>query len=137
MMGGLGAGSCSRSPWSAWERPVWGALQAYADGIKDLITFFPEKWPVIVTTDLVVRTERWAMLKEACDRAAPPGFDPVRPWNYVIPAAAYGSDDLRVQAWWSRMLVLPATLSHTQGQTANLINILEGVACLLLPRPSP
>ena len=105
-----------------------GALKTYSDALKELVTFFPNKWPVIVTTDLVVRTERWARMKERCDRLPPAGYDPARPWNFVIPAASYGSADLKVQAWWSRMLVLPATLTQTASQAAQLVNALEGNA---------
>ena len=88
-----------------------GALRAYADGIRDLALLFPNKWGIVVTTDLVVRAERWAHLRERCDRDPPTDFEAKRPWNYVIATSAHGSHDLRVQAWWQRTFVLPATLT--------------------------
>ena len=105
-----------------------GALKTYADGLKELATLFPDKWAVLVTTDVIVRSERWSSIKERCDRDPPVGYDSSRPWSHVIPASAWGSDDRRVQAWWQRMLVLPAVTTGTAAQTAILVNALEGGA---------
>ena len=70
-----------------------GALKAYADGLKDLATLFPSRWPILISTDLVVRTERWSALKERFDRSPPPGYSPARPWSFIISTSAYGSED--------------------------------------------
>ena len=105
-----------------------GALKSYSDGMKELATLFPDKWPILVTTDVIVRSERWSSIKERCDRTPPPGYDSARPWSYVIPASAWGSEDMRAQAWWQKMLVLPAATTSTVAQTANLVNALEGGA---------
>ena len=105
-----------------------GALKAYADGLKELATLFPDKWPILVTTDVIVRSERWTDLKERCDRSPPDGYDPSRPWTYIIPTSAWGSGDARVQQWWQRMVVLPASTRGTVGAAASLVNALEGGA---------
>ena len=81
---------------------------------------------MIVTTDLIVRSERWAALKERSDRYPPTDFDARRPWDYVIAVSVYGSHDLRVQAWWQRMFVLPATLTSSSGAASSLVALLDG-----------
>ena len=117
-----------------------GALKAYSDGLKELATLFPSKWPILVTTDLIVRSERWASIKERCDRSPPPGYDLARPWAHVIPASAWGSQDARVQAWWQRMVILPSATTPSLAQTATLVNALEGGAlpagAVAFPMPS-
>ena len=105
-----------------------GALRAYADGIKELYTLFPSKWPVLVTTDLIVRSERWGSLRERFDRAAPAGYEPSRPWSYVVSTSAWGSEDQKVQQWWQSRLVLPAAITGSVNQTAALVSSLDGGA---------
>ena len=105
-----------------------GALRAYSDGLQELATLFPGKWPVLVTTDLIVRSERWGSLKERFDRAPPVGYDPRRPWSYVISTSAWGSDDQKVQQWWQSRLVLPAAITGSVNQAAALVSALDGGA---------
>ena len=105
-----------------------GALKAYADGLKDLATLFPSRWPILISTDLVVRTERWSSLKERFDRTPPPGYNPARPWSHIISMSAYGSEDQKVQTWWNKMVVLPATTTGSVNHTAAVVNAMEGAA---------
>jgi len=103
-----------------------GALRVYAAGLKELATLFPDKWPLLVTTDVIVRSERWTDLKEKCDQTHPAGYDPSRPWAFIIPTSAWGSGDARVQQWWQRMVVLPAATRSSVGSATSLVNALEG-----------
>ena len=48
-----------------------GYLNRYATGIHSLRQLFPNKWSLILTTDLVVRSERWGRLREDFTRAPP------------------------------------------------------------------
>ena len=54
-------------------------MRAYKAGIKKLYALFPSHWPVILTTDIIVRSELWGTLKEDADEERPEGYDPTRP----------------------------------------------------------
>ena len=102
-----------------------GSLRAYKDGIEQLVTLFPDRWPIIVTTDMIVRTERWSKMRETYDRQPPHGYDITNPWNFIISVSSWGSPDVKIQAWWQRMFILPATLSGRAGQLS-LMDRMEG-----------
>ena len=90
-----------------------GTLAAYANGLRVLMRLFPGRWSVLVSTDVVVRTERWSRLRETFERTRDVSFDPGRPWDAVIAASAYGSDGPlagSMASWWSTHFVLPATM---------------------------
>ena len=105
-----------------------GALDLYVAGIKLAATQFPGRWELVVATDFLVRSEQWARLRRTFSRTQPAGFDPARPWGYVIAASAYGAQDSPMKEWWSNRFVLPIlTTTSTQAAKAR-IAILDGSA---------
>ena len=43
----------------------------YKHGIKRLNTLFPGRWGLILSTDAIVRTERWTQLREEAEEKRP------------------------------------------------------------------
>jgi len=85
-----------------------GNLNKYANGVRQLRSLFDNKWPLILTTDLVVRSERWGRLREDFGRAPPPGFDAETPWDYIIGVSAFGQDGPAAK-WWETQFLWPAS----------------------------
>ena len=56
------------------------------------------------------------------------GFDPVRPWSYVIAASAYGARDSPMREWWSNRFVLPVLTTHTFQAARGRIAQIDGSA---------
>jgi len=86
-----------------------GALSSYLSGIKALLRM-AFKWPLVFSTDLVVRSERWGKIREECERCRPPGFSPERPWDYVIASSSFGRDGPGAM-WWHTQLTLPVSMN--------------------------
>ena len=57
----------------------YGALSRYSKGIAKLSRLFPGNWDIILATDLLVRSERWAELRETYGRTRPDGFSEDHP----------------------------------------------------------
>ena len=89
-----------------------GTLNTYASGMKALVRLFPARWPVIMATDIVVRTERWTRIREDAEITRPINFNPLLPWDFVIYSSAYGADGPN-SAWWTANLILPLTLGQS------------------------
>ena len=102
-----------------------GSLNLYAAGLRTLLRLFPGKWPILLTTDLIVRSERWGRIRELMERAPPPGYDPSKPWDAVIAASAYGQEGPNA-VWWQTHFVLPASLGATSAAASSNIDRVEG-----------
>ena len=96
--------------------------------MKMAATQFPGRWELVVATDFLVRSEQWARLRRGFARTLPAGFEPDRPWAYVIAASAYGAPDSPMKDWWSNRFVLPIlTTPSTQAAKAR-IALIDGSA---------
>jgi len=82
-----------------------GSLNRYANGIRMLRQY--HKWSMLLTTDLVVRSERWGRLREEFARNPPPGYDAARPWDHIISASSFGQEG-PCSMWWTTQFLLPA-----------------------------
>jgi len=107
-----------------------GTMNRYKNGLVQLHKLFPKMWPIMATTDVIVRSERWGRLREQIETnvtmgAAPIGWDPARPWDCVVSQSAYGRDGLNA-TWWQSHFVLPCTLAHSAGVAASTIRDIEG-----------
>ena len=54
-----------------WGAASLGSLDLYAKGIEVLYRLFPDHWSFLIATDIIVRSERWARLKEVYDSTPP------------------------------------------------------------------
>ena len=105
-----------------------GALDLYLGGIKLAVAQFPGRWELIVATDFLVRSEQWARLRRTFSRTLPAGFDPARPWAYVIAASAYGAVDSPMKEWWNNRFVLPVLTTSSTAAARARIALLDGSA---------
>jgi len=96
-----------------------GTLNSYLAGMRTLLRLFPSRWGQIMAADLVVRSERWARIREEFERSAPPLFDSAAPWDAVIGASAYGRDGPNSN-WWQTSFILPTTLNVTVPSTVGI-----------------
>ena len=104
-----------------------GALGRYSKGIEKLTRLFPSSWDIILTSDLLVRSEKWQALREKYSRHGAEGYDVRMPWSYVLSMSAFGSADLEMASWWSTMLVIPCSSTSTSGAAHRLIGDVEGL----------
>ena len=126
--------------WEAW-RQFWelfsvgmislgeasvGSLGRFSNGHGQLMKFFPDRWCVLIITDLIVRSERWGAIREMCERSKPADYDPAHPWDYIIGASAYGPTASPLAAWWQAHHVLPNTVAQTAAAALDLIQKVEG-----------
>ena len=86
-----------------------GGLVLHAKGIEILHTLYLEHWTFLLTTDIIVRTERWARIGEIYDLNPPAAYNPQKPWDLVIGGAAYAADNGPLAQWWNNHYVLPCT----------------------------
>ena len=106
-----------------------GTMNLYRAGIDKLHRLFPARWSVLVTTDVVVRSERWGSLRETFERYPPRGFVSEMPWDAVIAASAYGVDGGMLSTWWQDHFVLPNTIaSSSSAATHRIASVEDGVA---------
>ena len=96
-----------------------GNLNRYASGIRTLRGLFPSKWSLILTTDLVIRSERWGRIREECARSPPAGFDPSCPWDFIIGSSSFGYEGVGAM-WWQTNFVLPASLNLPSPSNAGM-----------------
>ena len=104
-----------------------GTLTLYAAGISKLVKLYPSRWSVILTTDIVVRSERWTYLREMYERHRPAEFNPKQPWDAVIAASAFGYPFSPMAAWWNTNFVLPNTLANSAAGAFSMIRSVEGM----------
>jgi len=102
-----------------------GTMAMYSASLKTLLTLFPGKWDALLTTDILVRTERWGRLREIFETLAPQGYDPRKPWDTIIAASSYSHDGY-MAGWWNTHFVLPATLSATSAGMGSMVDSLDG-----------
>jgi hypothetical protein len=112
-----------------------GSLQLYYSGVVKLMRLFPDRWPVLLTTDVIVRSERWGALREAFERNPPPHYDPRRPWDAVVAASAYGAEGTALAAWWQDYFVIPNTTMRTAAAASSRVQALEDGPRGSDPRP--
>ena len=104
-----------------------GALSRYVKGIERLTKLFPDRWDVILSTDLIIRSERWESIRENLARFQPSGYDDSAPWSFVIALSAYGSPDAEIANWWANMLVVPCSSTSTSTAARQKIGAIEGI----------
>jgi len=107
-----------------------GSLRLYETGMIKLMRLFPDRWAVLLTTDVVVRSERWAAIRERFERDRPRGFDESMPWDAVIAASAYGVERCALAVWWQDYFILPNSLASSAGAASSRIAVVEDA-----PRP--
>ena len=98
-----------------------GPLAMYADGLRTLLPLFPGRWDTLLTTDIIVMTERWGRFTEQFELSPPAGWSADAPWDSVIAASAF-SHAGPLAAWWQTHFVLPATLAGSSGGIQNLVD---------------
>ena len=76
-----------------------GALDAYAEGIRQLVLTYSE-WGCISRADVTMRSVQWSIVKEEMSRTTPPGYDATKPWDYIIARTAFGAEGPRAHWWW-------------------------------------
>ena len=109
-----------------------GTMNRYRGGMVQLMKLFPNMWPVLATTDIVLRLERWGWLREQLEATIAMGapalnFSSTRPWDAVISQSSYGREGLNA-TWWQSHFVLPCTLSSSTAAASNKIRDIEGYA---------
>jgi hypothetical protein len=85
-----------------------GALELYSEGIRILTTLYPHAWGEILLADEEMRYENWdRMLETFEDSDVPiPGFNPARPWDFIVAASAFNLGLKGTEAgWWNMNLV--------------------------------
>ena len=98
-----------------------GTMALYQSGIAKVMRLFPGQWPVLMASDIVVRSERWGALRENFERAPPHGFNRDMPWDAVIASSSYGVDGSMLSSWWSDHFVIPNTLAASAGAASSRI----------------
>ena len=134
-----------RASWDLFETAMislshadQGALGRYQKGIEKLSRLFPHNWDIVLSTDLLVRSERWQALREKYSRHLPMSYDDSNPWGYVIACSAFGGGlDPEMASWWSTMLVIPCSKSSSSAEARKTIGDVEGVMCEHLERARP
>ena len=126
--------SCWKSSWELFEVGMislglasHGALSRYAKSMEKLAKLFPQSWDVLISTDLLVRSEKWQSLREKYARHQPTGYDDSRPWSYVITCSAFGGPDPEMQNWWNTMVVIPLSKAPNSTAARKIIGDIEGV----------
>ena len=126
--------TCWRASWDLFEVAMIslghasrGALNRYGKCIEKLAKLFPNNWDILLTMDVLVRSERWQDLREKYARHLPDGFSDDRPWSYVIACSAFGGPDPDMQAWWSTMVVIPLSKSPSSAAARKTIGDVEGI----------
>ena len=76
-----------------------GALDAYADGIRQLVVTYNE-WGCISRADVTMRSVQWSIVKEELDRNTPHGYNTAKPWGWVLQKTAFGVEGPRAHSWW-------------------------------------
>ena len=105
------------------------ALDAYELGISTLMDCFPHAWHLVAVADEVCRNERWPRLKTKFGQTLPAGYNPERPWSYIIQASAFGQDDdmtpKPLAFWWKMHVEHPAQLKPADAH--NFVATSEGM----------
>ena len=95
------------------------ALDTYEGGIRSLMDLHPHAWHLVVVADEVCRDERWPRLKTKYAQSLPQGFNPERPWDFIIQCSSYGQDDNDMPRplafWWKLHVEHPAGLKPVDG----------------------
>jgi hypothetical protein len=99
-----------------------GTLDDYQEGIRLLTVFYPRSWGDIALADVDMRYEYWGRVLDETE-GDPSGFNPRRPWDYVIGQCAYGESKLRGAHWWEMNLVKPL---QSPEDTQVVISRMEG-----------
>jgi len=107
-----------------------GTMNRFKAGMVQLHKLFPRMWPVLQTTDVILRSERWGRIREQLEANIAMGapllnFSSARPWDAVISQSSYGREGLNA-TWWQSHFVLPCTLSSTAAGATSTIRDLEG-----------
>ena len=102
-----------------------GSLNFYKTGITQLHELFPEHWDLLITRDIIVRSEQWSRLREICIASPPPGFDHQHPWGTIIAFSSFGVDGL-MSGWWNVKFVIPCTKTPSDKSAAKIIGRIEG-----------
>jgi len=105
-----------------------GTLNAYKAGMIQIMRLFPRMWPVLATTDVVLRSERWGRLREQLETAATfggGGLDHKMPWDAVIRLSAFGAEGPNAN-WWKTHFELPCTIAPSPAGAAGMIQQVEG-----------
>jgi hypothetical protein len=79
------------------------ALDAYGQGIRELVSIYPNHWGVIVVADELMRAENWGNISE--DLADEGSLDTARPWNQILKLTAFGSG--QKAHWWDMHVIYP------------------------------
>jgi len=108
-----------------------GTMNRYRSGMVQVMKLFGQAmWPVLVTTDVIVRSERWGRLREQIEASismgAPvPGYSSAKPWDLVIAQSSYGRAGLNSD-WWRSHFELPCTLASSAAGASKTIKDIEG-----------
>ena len=94
------------------------ALDTYEAGIKSLMDLHPTPGILVVVADEVCRNERWPILKTKFNQTLPTGYNPERPWDFIIQCSSYGQDDNDMPHplafWWKLHVEHPAGLKPVE-----------------------
>ena len=91
-----------------------GTMNRYRGGMVQIMKLFGSTmWPVLVTTDVIVRSERCGRVREQIETriamvAHVPGDSPSRPRDLVIAQSSCGRAGLNSD-WWRSHFGLPCT----------------------------
>ena len=106
------------------------ALDAYARGVEELVTRYPNCWGLIFFSEETTRSERWARIKEEFDDVhspdPPKAYRPEQPWDYIISHSSFGSREGLLDHWWDQHVKHPASLAPKDG--FNFLQTIEGTA---------
>ena len=75
--------------------------------------------------DAIVRTERWAAIREDAEETRPTGYDPAMPWDYVIYYSAYGVPGANTE-WWKEHFEVPCLSTNTDAAAEKIMEIVDG-----------
>ena len=79
-------------------------LEGYLDGIRLLISRYPDHWSVICAVEQMMRSDQWDLMYEE-EIAKDPGFkDTTRPWGSIILRSAFNGFEGPRAIWWERNL---------------------------------
>ena len=102
------------------------SCKKYAKGIKNLGILLPDSWAHIMQQEALMRCEQWELVHEECVESPPPGFNPSRPWDWIILQTSFGLEGgIRMQ-WWNSRVAIPCQRSSSSSSAGATVAKMEG-----------
>jgi hypothetical protein len=100
-----------------------GPLTLYQEGIRRLTVLYPHSWGEILIAEEEMRFEHWDRMQEDLVRLPLPGYQPARPWNFIVAQSAFSLGKASLcTGWWKEHLTAGLnSAQRTQTVVAGLL----------------